>query len=116
MKDIFNSTHELCEEYRTLLNRPFKSDDYDDRVKESNARNNLLGRKEVFMAWIKMCESTQDNDKTSPYEYDNGTFSMNNKGELPEGTGERWLTPSEIAYNHIKAIDKSIKEIEETLK
>ena len=112
MKDIFTSTHKLCEEWKDLQQVGY--------TKKSklflNIRNNLLGRKEVFMAWIRMCESIQDNDKTSPYEYDNGTFSMNNKGELPEGTGKRWLTPSEIAYNNIRAINKSIKEIEETLK
>lgn len=107
VKDIFQSTHELCEEYKR--NKKVFEEYY-------QLKGKLLGRKEVFMAWIKMCESIQDNDKTSPYEYDNGTFSMNNKGELPEGTGERWLTPSEIAYNYIKAIDKSIKEIEDTLK
>lgn len=42
MKDIFTSTHELCEEYKEKANNNYSRD---------REKANLLGRKEVFIAW-----------------------------------------------------------------
>ncbi len=71
--------------------------------------------KEGYARMKELCEMIIDTDKTPRYSYGSkGKNVLNNKGELA-GSGQRWLTPYEIAQDEIRLLNKKEEEYLNTL-
>ena len=52
---------------------------------------------------VAALESIAHNDKTPHYDY-SGPYAKNRLGQVPEGSGQRWMTPREIARDLLKRV------------